>query len=110
MNTIPMPDIPLTEAAAKFAALGSEQRLSVLRALVCAGPDGLTIGALGDRVGVTGSTLTHHLRILSAAGLIRQTRSGRSVICAGADYDEVRALSDFLMRNCCASPEGPENG
>ncbi len=52
--------------ASAFAALGSEQRLLVLRTIVRAGPDGLRIGELGERSGVTGSTLTHHMKILTA--------------------------------------------
>ncbi|MEM6825722.1 MAG: metalloregulator ArsR/SmtB family transcription factor [Pseudomonadota bacterium] len=90
------------EAASTFAALGSEQRLAVLRALVRAGPDGLTIGVLGERSGVTGSTLTHHMRILSQAGLVNQARQGRKIICVGAAYERVRGLSDFLLSECCA--------
>ncbi len=95
-------DMPLEIAASKFAALGSEQRLSVLRALVRAGPEGLSIGELGARTGVTGSTLTHHMRILTQAGLATQAKQGRSVICAAAAYEEVRDLSNFLLTQCCA--------
>lgn len=98
---------PLTVAAASFAALGSEQRLSVLRTLVRAGPDGLSIGVLGDRTGVTGSTLTHHLKLLTAAGLVHQTRQGRSTICAAIAYAEVEALAHFLLTECCADAAAP---
>jgi DNA-binding transcriptional ArsR family regulator len=101
----PLPD--LTVAAASFAALGSEQRLSVLRTLVRAGPAGLSIGILGERTGVTGSTLTHHLKLLAAAGLVRQERQGRSTICAAVAYDDIRALADFLLTECCA--DAPKN-
>ncbi len=90
------------EAASTFAALGSEQRLGVLNPLVRAGPEGLSVGELGERSGVTGSTLTHHLRILTQAGLVRQTRVGRSTICAAAAYDEMKSLSRFLLSECCA--------
>ena len=93
---------PLTKAAASFAALGSEQRLSVLRTLVRAGPEGLTIGELGSRTGVTGSTLTHHLKLLNAAGLVQQERQGRSIICAAVAYEELHALAGFLVKECCA--------
>ncbi|WP_371168524.1 ArsR/SmtB family transcription factor [Aliiroseovarius sp. 2305UL8-7] len=94
-------------AASQFAALGSEHRLSVLRTLVRAGPNGLSIGALGERCGVTGSTLTHHMKILAAAGLVTQEKQGRSIICAAAEYDVMRALSDYLLSECCADcPEG----
>lgn len=92
----------LTRAAASFAALGSEQRLSVLRCLVRAGTEGLSIGDLGQRTGVTGSTLTHHLKLLAAAGLVKQERQGRSIICAAVAFAEVEALAAFLVTECCA--------
>lgn len=92
----------LEVAASTFAALGSEQRLSVLLTLVRAGPDGLTIGELGQRSGVTGSTLTHHVKLLAQAGLVTQQRQGRSIICAAVAYDTVQALSDYLLNSCCA--------
>lgn len=99
----------LTLAAASFAALGSEQRLSVLRSLVRAGPEGLAIGDLGDRTGVTGSTLTHHLKILTAAGLVKQERQGRSTICAAVAYTEVEALANFLLTECCADAQDKDH-
>lgn len=107
MEMTPPPGLPLELAASTFAALGSEQRLHVLRVLVRAGPDGLRIGELGARSGVTGSTLTHHMKILAQAGLVTQVREGRSIICAAVAYDELRALSRFLLRECCADcPNG----
>lgn len=106
----PSPSLPLEIAASTFAALGSEQRLSVLRSLVRAGPDGLTIGELGARCGVTGSTLTHHVKTLVHVGLVRQTRKGRSIICAAVAYDEIRALADFLLAECCADSTDPREG
>ncbi len=100
-------DISLAIAASTFAALGSEQRLSVLRVLVRAGKAGLSIGELGKRAGVTGSTLTHHMKILAQAGLVTQQKQGRSIICAAVAYDEIRALSDFLLKECCADCAAP---
>ena len=105
---------PLVRAASAFAALGSEQRLGVLQTLVRAGPKGLSIGALGARSGVTGSTLTHHMRILTQAGLVSQQKQGRSIICVAAAYAEVKALSEFLLNACCADEaalqEDQDNG
>ena len=100
-------DSSLAEAASTFAALGSEQRLGVLRTLVRAGPEGLSIGDLGVRSGVTGSTLTHHMKILSAAGLVRQVRAGRRIICIAAAYTRMQALSNFLLTDCCADSSQP---
>jgi len=95
-------DLTLTRAASTFAALGSEQRLAVLRILVRAGSEGLSIGALGQRCGVTGSTLTHHMKILAQAGLVTQAKQGRSIICAAVAFEEVQNLSQFLLSECCA--------
>ncbi len=107
MKQTAIPDLDLALAASTFAALGSEQRLAVLRALVRAGPDGLSIGALGARTGVTGSTLTHHMKILAQAGLVAQKRQGRNIICAAVAYGELKSISEFLLRECCADSDHP---
>ena len=88
--------------ASSFAALGSEQRLTILRVLVRAGPTGLSIGVLGTRSGISGSTLTHHMKILLRAGLVAQNRQGRSIICAAVAYDQLHGLADFLLNACSA--------
>lgn len=103
-------DLSLEVAASTFAALGSEQRLSVLRTLVRAGPEGISIGELGRRSGVTGSTLTHHMKILSHADLVSQVKQGRSIICAAAAFNEMRLLSNFLLCECCADSIHPHKG
>ena len=111
MKTNPITaETPVEEMATRFAALGSEQRLMVLQVLVRAGPGGLSIGDLGERAGVRGSTLTHHLKILTQAGLIAQMRQGRTIICAAVEYDAVRGLSDYLLQHCCADCARPDEG
>lgn len=104
------PDTPaLTFAATAFAALGSEHRLAILRRLVRAGPDGIPMGTLGDSVGITGSVLTHHLKQLVSAGLVVQQRDGRRILCA-VDYDQIRAVSDYLLQECCSDTGPQESG
>ena len=102
------PIAEMSEAAAAFAALGSEQRLHVLRVLVRAGPQGLPIGELGRRTGVTGSTLTHHMKILAAAGVVQQVKQGRQIICIGVAFERMQELSEFLLKECCADSEGAQ--
>ncbi len=105
--------LPVEFAASAFAALGSEQRLGVLKTLVRAGPAGLSMGELGARTGVGGSTLTHHLKILVGAGLVTQEKRGRSVIVGAADMTTMQALSDYLLSECCADAapgKAQENG
>lgn len=105
--------VGLAEAASTFAALGSEQRLHVLRTLVRAGPEGLAIGVLGERSGITGSTLTHHMKLLSAAGLVDQVKDGRRIICIAAAFERMEMMSEFLLKECCAdvgTKEGSAHG
>ena len=98
--------LSIAQTASAFAALGSEQRLSVLRTLVRAGDDGLSIGELGERTNITGSTLTHHVKLLVQSGLVDQVKTGRVIRCAVA-YDRVRELSTYLLDECCADSPNP---
>lgn len=102
MEQNPKSDFSIEDAAASFAALGSEQRLAILRVLVRVGPKGTTIGTLATQSGVSGSTLTHHLKILTQAKLVQQTKQGRSIICAAVAYERIEALNQFLLQECCA--------
>ncbi len=89
------------EAAEAFAALCTEVRSAILRALVRAGEAGLAVGALQSRLAIAASTLSHHLRALVQAGVLEQTRDGRTLICR-ARYDRIQGLAGFLVSECCA--------
>jgi len=96
------PDLSIEEAAQAFAALGSESRIAVLRSLVRAGPEGVSMGDLAARTGISASTLSHHIRFLTQAGLAHQVRAGRSLITSAANFEMVNRLSSFLIDQCCA--------
>ena len=100
-HNLPLEALNGTEAAEAFAALGSEVRLEILRALVRAGEGGLAVGALQSRLATAASTLSHHLRALIQAGVLEQTREGRTLICR-ARYDRIQGLAAFLVSECCA--------
>ncbi len=106
---LPGDGLTRAEAAEAFAALGSEVRLAILRALVRAGEAGLPVGALQQRLAIAASTLSHHLRALVRAGVLEQTRAGRTLICR-ARYDRIQGLAAFLVNECCAdlAPEQQE--
>jgi DNA-binding transcriptional ArsR family regulator len=90
--------------------LSQPTRLAVFRALVQAGPDGLSAGALAALVHAPSSTLSAHLKILEQADLVTSRRLSRHIFYA-ARYDTARALIAFLMENCCAGHPaicGPE--
>ena len=93
--------IEIPSAAAVLAELGSETRLAIVRNLVRAGHEGLTVGEIQRATGVPGSTLTHHLRRLCQVGLVSQTRRGSAIWCR-ADTQLVHSLAHFLIEECCA--------
>lgn len=99
-NALPASTLAFEEAAQGFAACGSEPRLAVLRLLVRAGNEGLTVGEVQERSGLPASTLAHHLGFLAAGGLVEQERRGRTVINRAA-YGRLEALAAFLLDECC---------
>jgi len=84
-----------------LAALAQEARLRTFRALVVAGPAGLTPGALAEQLGVPASTLSFHLKELANAGLIQSQRESRNLIYRAA-FAQMNALLGYLTDHCCA--------
>jgi ArsR family transcriptional regulator, arsenate/arsenite/antimonite-responsive transcriptional repressor / arsenate reductase (thioredoxin) len=89
------------EAAAAFAALSVEARLSLVRLLMAAGPTGLPAGNIAASLGLPASTTSFHLAALERAGLTRPTRQGRQIIHA-VQLAHLRQLLAFLTETCCA--------
>lgn len=83
-----------------LAALAQSTRLRAFRALVEAGPNGLSAGALAERVGVPASTLSSHLGRLENAGLVSSRRVSRNIFYA-VQIDATRALLAYLIDDCC---------
>ena len=86
--------------------LSSETRLDIFRLLVRAGGgDGLAVGVIAERLGISASTLAFHLRSLVGAGLVWQEKRGRTVICH-ANLDKLRAILRLLEDECCREIPG----
>lgn len=87
-------------AVVALSALAQGMRLRIFRALVGAGPQGLTPGALAATLGVPGSTLSFHLKELMHAGLVLQQRDGRHLIYR-PELAHMNALLGYLVAHCC---------
>lgn len=87
-------------AVAALAALAQPARLRIFRALVGAGPAGLTPGMLSAAHGMPASTLSFHLKELVHAGLVTQERDGRRLIYRPA-IGRMNALLAYLVAHCC---------
>lgn len=81
-------------------ALAQPVRLRIFRALIVAGPQGLTPGSLSADLAVHASTLSFHLKELVYADLISQERDGRHLIYR-ARYEQMKALMLYLTEECC---------
>ncbi len=88
------------EVIKALAALAQSSRLQVFRALVVAGPAGMTPGTMADGLGVPAATLSFHLKELMHAGLVTQERLGRNLIYRAA-FDRMNGLLAYLTDHCC---------
>jgi DNA-binding transcriptional ArsR family regulator len=88
------------DALTALAALAQDTRLAVFRYLVEAGPEGVTVGRIGEALDVAPATLSFHLKELSHAGLIRSRQESR-FIWYSADYEAMNGLIAYLTENCC---------
>jgi ArsR family transcriptional regulator len=102
-------DVKLERHAAQLAALGHVARLSLLRAVVQSGTDGISTTDLQARLGIPWTTLNHHLVRLVDTGLVAARREGKFVYHTAA-YEALRALSDFLWEDCCRRGNGSAKG
>ena len=89
------------QALGAFAALSQETRLQIVRLLVVSGPDGLAAGALAEKIEVSPSNISFHLKELEHSGLIAAQRQSRSIIYT-AQYEALSGLVRFLMEDCCS--------
>jgi ArsR family transcriptional regulator len=89
-----------TAAVKSLAALAQAQRLRAFRALVVAGPDGLTPGAIAEQLGVGASALSFHLKELANAGLVASEPRGRNLIYR-ASFERMNGLLAYLTEHCC---------
>lgn len=88
-----------------FAALGNLHRASILLQLAdcgCSDPDSCSrdemrtcVGDVARNLNIAASTVSHHIKELNQAGLIKMERRGRTVKCC-VDTSAVLELADFL--------------
>ena len=102
-DTVTTPARPVLhelEAVKALAALAQAQRLRAFRALVVAGPEGLTPGVMAEQLGIAPSALSFHLKELSHSGLVSCEPRGRNLIYR-ANFEHMTALLGYLTEHCC---------
>ena len=98
---------PVATYADMMSAMGAEPRLRIMRLLLSAHPGGLVVGEIQDELGITGSTLSHHLEKLKHEDLVRVQREG-TFLRYSANAETLEALLAFLYAECCSRSKAVE--
>lgn len=101
-STLTPPDVTDQAVADLAKALAHPARLRIMRLLMAT--PGCIGGDIVDAVGLAQSTVSEHLRILKAAGVITGEISGPRV-CYVLNPKALSLLADFVL-----SLKAPENG
>ncbi|MDE3166986.1 MAG: winged helix-turn-helix transcriptional regulator [Acidobacteriota bacterium] len=83
-----------------FAAIGAEPRLRIVRLLLAAHPEGITVGEIQEELGIPNSTLSHHLDKLKSEDLVTVRREG-TFLRYLANTEVLQHLLTFLYAECC---------
>lgn len=83
-----------------FTALGTEPRLRIVRLLLSAHPEGLVVGEIMAELGLSASTLSHHLEKLKNEDLVTVSREG-TFLRYKANTEALQELLTFLYAECC---------
>jgi DNA-binding transcriptional ArsR family regulator len=96
----PMSDDDALAVALRLKALADPARVKIMSLLFGAGEEERNSGELAAAIGVSESTVSHHLTQLRNAGLVESTRRGMNVYHR-PHRDAVAALCAVLDPNCC---------
>jgi ArsR family transcriptional regulator, arsenate/arsenite/antimonite-responsive transcriptional repressor len=83
-----------------LAALAQPQRLRAFRALVVAGPGGLTPSVLAGMLRIAPNALSFHLKTLAHARLVTAEQDGRHLIYR-ANFKTMNSVLGYLTEHCC---------
>ena len=96
----PVDDDTALEVALRLKALADPARVKLMSLLLTAPTGEENSGDLATAVGLTESTVSHHLSQLRRAGLVASDRRGVNVFHR-ARQDALAALCVVLDPNCC---------
>ncbi|AWV21805.1 Transcriptional regulator, ArsR family [Roseomonas mucosa] len=82
----------VVELAETFRLMSDPTRLRII--LSCL-DSAVAVGDIADRLGISGSLVSHHLRLLRAARLLQAERRGRQVFYAVGDEHVRSMLTDM---------------
>ena len=87
------PEDHAPQLADLFRLLGDASRLRIV--ITCLDAP-VTVGDIAERLSLSPSLVSHHLRLLRAARVVRATRQGRNVFYVAADEHIRTVITDML--------------
>ena len=97
-------DDQVVQLAEMFRLMGDPSRLRIILACL-AGPT--SVGTIARDLGLSASLVSHHLRLLRAARVLRGERRGKPVFYATADDHINGVIADMLAH--VVEPNGSED-
>src|SRR5438128_4160373 len=79
-----------------FTAMGTESRLRIMQLLLSAHPEGMVVGEIQSELGISASTLSHHLDKLKNEDLVRVSREGTFLRYTG-QYGSLAGIADIPL-------------
>ncbi|MEP9327528.1 metalloregulator ArsR/SmtB family transcription factor [Paraburkholderia phymatum] len=86
-------DVRVVQLADLFRLLGDPTRLRIVLACV---DERRAVGAIAESLNLSPSLVSHHLRLLRAARIVRAERQGKQVFYVAADGHISGMLTDML--------------
>ncbi len=83
----------ISQLADLFSLMGDGSRLSIILACL---REPISVSDIVSRVGLSQSLVSHHLRLLRAARVVRSERRGRQVFYVAADEHIQCVIEDML--------------
>lgn len=102
-----LPEAEASTYAAWFACLAEPTRVRLLHAVATA-PQGMTVGALTEVLGISQSTCSHHVRKLADVGFVQLHKEGTTTLvtinpacCVGLPHAADAVMGLLAPRPCC---------
>jgi len=91
-----------------FGTISDPTRLKLLHVVASSPSGALTVGELAERLGISQSTCSHHVRKLSEVGFVLPDRVGRTTVvsvnqscCTGLPHAADVVMGTVVSRPCC---------
>ena len=86
------------DCSASLKVLADQTRLAVVRLLI---GNSMTVSELNESLGVEQTLLSHHLRVLRDAGIVKHLREGRSIRYSISEQVKSTRRGASVDLGCC---------